>query len=689
MWQVLGLLLLAGVSQAQCPAYACAPPGIDLGDGVCQAEVNDNFWMSLCPGFNSSYGCIVSEIPNTNWTCGTLPIPQAPLAYPGEPCKVDDDCVNSVICVGGVCFGSDVLSKCGANEDCDVGLYCNETIGVNGYCVYQQTDGEECENDYQCLNNLGCNGFAGSPGVCVPYYNLTNGHAVNNCYDDGGEGISKLCVSGACMLTTPGVNGPGTCVAAYTSKPPTSCTTSTQCVGTSGTLTTNKECVCGRSANGGGFCPLFSGDPPVMTVTQLTQKFLALDTSDCHTSARFSPYCFATHLSAADYDNYTQSLDIAGHFPEYQNNDYCTQANILNSYYELEAEDLSCPAYSCYGSPFTGSDCSAFNQGNNTLELRSCAAGNMCSVPDNILANGTCTQMPANQAVYAGSSCNATTICTQSTCQNGVCKGTALGGNCNSASECDVGLYCFNFKCTSLLPVGKSPCYADTDCVLNSGCNFNSQLSGTCTQYFSLPLNSQVYCDSTGFQPLCQSGMCQHTLGLNIGTCIPAAKSGAPGTTTSTPMLCKRDSDCVGYNGVATTAFTGKCHCGYNPQGLSYCDLFPGDVNYTYYTGLLNKVMTQTNAGNLPCQTARRFQPDCLTNIESQMNSDEPNQLLVAYYQAKKAPYLVNNDNCVQQTFTSYYWSLNPSQNGNNNHSNTTTGAYFAIVVSALWLTFA
>lgn len=693
MWQVIGLLLLLGFGQAQCPAFACAPPGYDLGENICQAEVNGNFWLSLCPGFDADYGCVPNETPNANLVCGTFEFPEPPKAFPGMPCTNSTDCWNNVLCVQGKCMGLDVGSACAEDQECDVGMYCEETVGTGGKCAYQLQIGDACYSDFQCDNNLGCNGISiQNMGTCLPYFNITNGHPVENCVDNGGEGISRLCVSGACVPTTPGVDGPGTCVAPFTSKAPVSCNPGDQCSGSNGQTTTYKECMCGRSSNGGGFCPLFSGDAAVLTVMQLMKTLIANDTSDCHTSGRFDSYCMATHMTAENYEKYVEYADLASNYPLYQQNDNCVQANILNDFYELTADSLSCPSYSCYGTAFTGSACTAFNQGNNTVELNVCAAGNVCSVSSQLLANSTCIQAPQNQpSLYAGMQCSSTSQCIESTCTNGVCVGTASGKACTDTTQCDVGLYCGpNLVCAPLLTAGSSPCFADSDCELTSGCNFNAQMSGTCTTYFSVPNNAAVYCDSTGYQPLCQSAMCLHSLGLNIGTCIPAATSGAPGAGVSTPLMCNEDTDCVGYNGVQTTAFTSKCRCGYNPQGISYCDLFPGDSNYTYYTGLINKVMTETN-GPLPCQTTRRFEPDCLALIQNQTNSLTPNELLLAYYEAKEAPILKNNDPCTQQIFTSYYWPLVPPYVPPNPNppKNDTSGAEMGLAAGVLWLTFA
>jgi len=42
---------------------------------------------------------------------------------------------------------------CKSNSDCNLGLFCNETIGI---CKKLKNKGEYCTNQYECKNNLGC-----------------------------------------------------------------------------------------------------------------------------------------------------------------------------------------------------------------------------------------------------------------------------------------------------------------------------------------------------------------------------------------------------------------------------------------------------------------------------------------------------------------------------------------------------
>lgn len=388
-------------------------------------------------------------------------------------------------------------------------------------------------------------------------------------------------------------------------------------------------------------------------VIELLKQYVQQKTS-CHTSGRFSEYCLEEYMSKEDYEAYVEYQDFARNYPLYQENDNCVQVNILNDYYEITAEDLSCPAYSCFGSSL-GSVCSAYNQGNNTVELNICATGNMCDITADLSTNGTCTQTPQNQTpAYAGMKCTDSNQCLNSLCREGVCVGTAKGRSCTEAIECDVGLYCSTkHLCEPLVAAGsRTPCNDDTDCRLNSGCTYNAMKVGKCTPYFSVPNNFPVFCNSTGFQPLCQSTMCMQSQEGTIGTCIPAPSFNI----STTPVLCSQDSDCVGSNGV--TSFPGKCRCGYNPEGRRYCDLFPGDTAFTNYTKLLSQVMSLIPAAQLPCQTTRRFQPDCLALLQNHLPNHSPNQLLLAYYSALEAPVLQDNDMCVKTIYTPFYWSL-------------------------------
>ena len=684
MWALLSLLLVVSSAQMNCPSYSCAVPGNELPDNVCLEPLKSgNYWMSLCPGFTSDFGCVPSDIPGATLYCGEPPLPEVEPSYPGEPCITEYDCAanQTAHCIENMCTGLGIKSACAQDYDCGLGFYCDLTTPAEGTCQFQLELNEVCTRDQECLNYLGCTGVTNStgifPGKCIPYFSITNGQAINLCVDNDGEGFSRLCASSTCLPNNPEENGPGVCIPAYVSGTGVqTCEQDSDCVGFSGTLQATKTCQCGLSVTAGaGYCPLFGGDYTAMSVIDFTQTLLATNMSDCHTSHRFSDFCFQKYLTD-DFASYRETVELATNFFLYQNNDNCVKANLLNDYYQLTAELLECPAYSC-ATNLGASQCAVFNQGNNTYELATCAGGNVCGVASLNVANVTCSAPPVPTAyLYPGDNCTAAAQCISGTCTGGLCVGVQVGKPCTDSSVCGINLYCSNFVCATLIQANSvSACYADSDCVLTAGCNMANNMAGTCTSYFSLKNGAAVYCPTSGWQPLCQSNMCAHKTGLTVGQCVAAATS-----VSALPMQCHSDSDCIDSTGV----YTSKCVCGYNPTGTKYCTLFPGDVPFANYTRQVQSVITNTNSGNV-CQTTRRFEADCIMNIQRQTNSDQ-SQLLSAFYYATMFPQLQRNDPCVQSLFTNEYWSI-PQPIINNNTNNTSVGVELA-AAGVMWLTF-
>ena len=132
--------------------------------------------MSLCPGFNATYGCAPNKVPGLDLTCGSLTAAITPLGIPGEPCSNNTDCWSDVVCINGICVGRDEGSECSEDQECDVNMFCNMQLGQIGKCAYQLSENYTCYSDFQCANSLGCNGFDFmNPGICTPYYSLPNG----------------------------------------------------------------------------------------------------------------------------------------------------------------------------------------------------------------------------------------------------------------------------------------------------------------------------------------------------------------------------------------------------------------------------------------------------------------------------------------------------------------------------------
>mmetsp|Transcript_6130 Transcript_6130/g.5532 ORF Transcript_6130/g.5532 Transcript_6130/m.5532 type:complete len:110 (+) Transcript_6130:132-461(+) len=75
------------------------------------------------------------------------------LALPGETCSEDSDCYSDLCNSFGICDGVSLGGQCTSNDDCDVGLYCNNVTGV---CDAQIQVGDSCGDTEVCVNWAMC-----------------------------------------------------------------------------------------------------------------------------------------------------------------------------------------------------------------------------------------------------------------------------------------------------------------------------------------------------------------------------------------------------------------------------------------------------------------------------------------------------------------------------------------------------
>jgi hypothetical protein len=98
--------------------------------------------------------------------------------------------------------------------------------------------------------------------------------------------------------------------------------------------------------------------------------------------------------------------------------------------------------------------------------------------------------------------------------------------------------------------------------------------------------------------------------------------------------------------------FSGYCNCGKNSEGDSFCAPFAGDLPATEYLATLRRYLARVN--NNSCNNGRRFEHDCvkLVSSEAEYSDYVQTELFYSYFQS-----LVNNDVCVKQTYTLFYWN--------------------------------
>lgn len=326
-----------------------------------------------------------------------------------------------------------------------------------------------------------------------------------------------------------------------------------------------------------------------------------------------------------------------------------TASSLAPAQLEGLTSELSCPKYACAVTPLSSGICISF--ANNTHSLAPCSDPlkpycNTTLSGSISICQAAPTLLPTK--AYVGQFCNTTVPCVYGTCSNSVCVGKTQGKSCGSHNECDVGLRCTETRCYPLLRVGDVGCKKDEECELKAGCNLlmGSQ-KGLCNPYYSVE-EGGIATDCTNERSkLCKSGVC-----ITIGG--KASKQSyciaAPALNGTFPLTCTEQSNCTGIS--RPWNYPGVCSCGYNPTGTAYCSLFPGDQPYQLALSSLAALIAKHTF--LACNTARRFQPDCLKTVDPTLYETYRVQSVYAEFY----PQLQGNDNCVKRIYTNYYWTM-------------------------------
>ena len=316
-----------GPAAYQCKAYGCAfLAGWEDGTCITYTQGSNAFAINPCSSASSSPYCDYTKAENNKWrnvTCGTQPV--VIVRYPGEVCSQNSDCVSNN-CTNGLCKGTQAGLACGSTTECEVGLYCvskdyrftcQSLIAVYNY---------GCGSDFDCLPYAGCKLLQdGPPGMCVPYFSLTNGTSTT-C----NNGVSLLCSSGSCY----GTGYTGLCTTAPVSKQAlaTPCRMNGDCSGSNSyNYQFHGVCTCGYNNKGSSYCQPFLGDEPGVAYLKMLKKHYKLGggVEKCNSARRFSEDCYSGFEKnfTWTYLNYTM-------FPMLVNNDQCVRAVYTWAYWK-------------------------------------------------------------------------------------------------------------------------------------------------------------------------------------------------------------------------------------------------------------------------------------------------------------------------------------------------------------------
>lgn len=301
--------LLCISATADCLAYQCSDDY--LVNNTCALVANSTVYLQPCDSDEfcdlDSGLCVPKGLSST-------------VAWPGEPCSNSIPCLSGS-CKAGYCVGQPVNATCGANTDCNPGLYCNSL-----QCVPQIKALEgPCRTDFECENSSGCNS-----GTCIDYFSLPSGTAVDGC--DNGFMYHNLCESFACYQ--------GKCVPTIhsISPAPVLCNSELDCKGIAhaGVITFFTACQCGFNPMAEAYCDLFPGDSDVQNAKLCLKNWLFGEMSrQCNTERRFADYCIRSFWDEPNYSELQVYIYRANFYPKLVKNDDCVQEMLTDFYWDI------------------------------------------------------------------------------------------------------------------------------------------------------------------------------------------------------------------------------------------------------------------------------------------------------------------------------------------------------------------
>ncbi|CAG9325636.1 unnamed protein product [Blepharisma stoltei] len=318
---------------------------------------------------------------------------------------------------------------------------------------------------------------------------------------------------------------------------------------------------------------------------------------------------------------------------------------------DLISANLNCFSYSCNKNLNLLPETCVFYQ-DSSFYLNPCGKipGLTYCPPITHRGNSSCIPLPPStyHTAWPGEPCTSNSTCAYGYCNDdNICQGLQAADPCTVSDECDPGLKCTQlgtgYNCTLLLSTGVpysegQGCTSDYDCQNWAGCENN-----ICYDYLSREEAEYVNCT----QPenfLCASTMCADNICVGF---IPSDQT--------PPVKCVSNANCIStyYNTTPNpTVFYSECECGFNPQAQAYCSQFPGDPATLAYLNILSKWLSSDAIKK--CHSVRRLSMNCMKHYWSQKN-----YLTYAYryYSLYNYPQIQNNDQCVQEIYTSAYYN--------------------------------
>lgn len=294
---------------------------------------------------------------------------------------------------------------------------------------------------------------------------------------------------------------------------------------------------------------------------------------------------------------------------------------------------LNCPKYTCES--FTdGKTCSRVTPVNTNgvldrydISVELCGGTKFCNTPAfGSWSNTTQSTYSCAEKNYLPlvdrEKCSSNSDCASNQCLSGRCTGLPLNAPCSTSSQCQVSLMCdSNLKQCLPQKEVNSICAYDEECVNRAGC-----YQGKCVEYWNLTDGTNIT-DSATAEWYCEGGFSYD------GKCASFYNLD------SLPYTC---TDTCNYQIAENNQRIQApqfCSCGYNSDGLKYCQLGSNSTVWMKYKELSRNVLKQT------CQVTKKF--TCSNEINYMDIINRQN-----YYNAFKGKYQLG-DQCLISYFSS------------------------------------
>jgi len=188
------------------------------------------------------------------------------------------------------------------------------------------------------------------------------------------------------------------------------------------------------------------------------------------------------------------------------------------------------------------------------------------------------------------------------------------------------------------------PCSNDYDCLYGKGC-----YSGICIEYGKIDNGDEIYADYciNGASPFCEDEQC-FIFSNGVAKCIEVLE-----TSGKTNAFCSDNLGCQSkYNKRVGGVVVGKCQCGINELGTSYCSNFLGDG----YTKSFVKFLQSCGEGSniQKCNIDVSFSSAC---IRSRGGKSQYNEFIFLQFMSQYQAIVHNGLSCALKVLAPTFYT--------------------------------